>query len=188
MNTIDENEVVKNVKKATTHFINTELTIGDHVFTPRTGLVVNNKAGDSQLKLLDYLADNTSTETLKVRLTSVSIGNTFVSEEVIDPALDNLIGAIDAEADTALLDDKPKYEPALFWINVEVTSTHLEEPDGSEGIIRTGGISIDKNAPRAFLSAMLRVINEEDDLDVKMTSVQHVKPVIKTTLKSLDFL
>jgi len=188
--TIEIDESLENTKskKETTHFVNVKFTTENAEYSPRVALAVNNKAGDAQLKLLDYLVENGSTATLKIQLSSISIGSSYASETVEDDALDLLLGTKAEDSDAPLLEEVKKYEPALFWINTELTSSHLEEPDGSEGTIRTSGISIDKNAPRQFLSDLLKVINEDAEMMVEVTSVKHVKPLNNTKLKPLDFL
>ena len=166
------------VEKATTHFINLEFEVEEHIFNSPFGLSVANTTGEDAQKLLDRMADTGNTTALKVELHEITIGDDYFQSEE-DTDLDDLLNA---KPTSLLLDKKKQYESTLFWLSFKVTSDYFD------GELTTGSVAFTGKANRTTLSKLLKVINSDDvDFDTRIRDVSRNAPKVVVLKKAIDF-
>lgn len=186
MNFTEEVKLDKAVAKATAFYINLNLEVNDIIFTPKFGLSVANTEPENALKLLKKMAEKGNTSALEVAVKSVRLGAEYQqSTEVEDSELDALLDTKEGNA-PLLVGTKKEYDPVMFWIDYEVTSPYLVYGDKNP-VIYTSSTSVSPKAPKAFLSALLKLSKDGGDIETEVTSVRDASVKREFELLDLDF-
>jgi hypothetical protein len=176
--------------KETAWFVNLLLSIDGIEHSPRQGLAVANTEPDNIQELLGRMHTSGNTTALKVAVKSVTLADDYITHaEVDDPDLDKLLNTSANKIVLKPLQGNGKvYEPAMFWINYEVTTEYFCDAEGNDAVVYTSGTAITRKADRAFLSKLLKIVNEGGDIETEVTSVHSAVSTREyTAKKAIDF-